>query len=253
MSRPMSSPIARAAREAARNPRPRPAAQPASGHDHTAPGSAPIRQSRPEIEVPRHGAESRGPERIGELAPDHSSPARETPPSTPPGSVPLRKPGTAARFRRGWTTAQGVVATLALPALPSSLPARPLPLTGLHRLPRDTSMLYDIGQVDASGRVSSRDIVGALRWQPQDRLELILTAGAIVLRVSSDGLFSVPQRSRIIIPASARQRHAIRDGDHVLLAAAPDYGTVIVYPPSALDEMIASYHSAHPATGDEHE
>jgi hypothetical protein len=142
-----------------------------------------------------------------------------------------------------------VVAALRLPASPSSLATRPLPLTGLHRLPHDTSMLYDIGPVDASGRVASRDIVAALRWQPEDRLELILTAGAIVLRASSDGLFAVPQRPRIIIPARARRRHAIRPGDQVLLAAAPDYSTVIVYPLSALNEMIASYHSAHPATG----
>jgi hypothetical protein len=29
-----------------------------------------------------------------------------------------------------------------------------------------------------------------------------------------------------------------------LIAAAPDYGLVIVYPLSALDEMISRYHSA---------
>jgi len=248
----MSSPIAGAAQEAARNPRPRPAIQPASGHARPVPGSAPIRQTRPEIEVPRQATEPRRPGQNGAPAPGHSSAARETPPSAAPGSVPLRKPGTAARFRRDRTTAQGVVATLALPALPSSRPARPLPLTGLHRLPRDTSLLYDIGQVDASGRVASH-ILAALRWQPQDRLEVILTAGAIVLRASSDGLFSVSQRPRIIIPVTALRRHAIRPGDHVLLAAAPDYATVIVYPPSALDEMIASYHTAHPATGHDHE
>jgi hypothetical protein len=175
--------------------------------------------------------------------------ARETPPAAAPGSLPLRQPGAATRFRCGRTTAQGVVATLALPASPPSLPTRPPLLTGLHQLPRDTSMLYDIGQVDASGRVASRDIVAALCWQPRDRLELILTAGAIVLRASSDGLFCMPQSLRIVIPARARRRHAIRPGDHVLLAAAPDYGTVLVYPLSALDEMIASYHSAHPAAG----
>jgi bifunctional DNA-binding transcriptional regulator/antitoxin component of YhaV-PrlF toxin-antitoxin module len=108
-------------------------------------------------------------------------------------------------------------------------------------------MLYDIGQVDTSGRVGSREIVAALGWRPRDRLELILTAGAIVLRACPDGLFSVPQRPRIIIPAAARHRHAIRPRDHVLLAAAPDYRIVIIYPLSALDDMIARYHLAHPA------
>jgi hypothetical protein len=181
--------------------------------------------------------------------------ARETPPAAASGPLPLRQPGgAAARFRRGRTTAHGVVTALALPASPPPLPTRPPPLTGLHRLPRDTSMLYDIGQVDASGRVASRDIVAALCWQPRDRLELILTGGAIVLRASPDGLFCVPQRPRISIPARARRRHAIGPGDHVLLAAAPDYGTVIVYPLSALDEMIARYHSRIlPPEHDEHE
>ncbi len=108
-------------------------------------------------------------------------------------------------------------------------------------------MLYDIGRVDASGRVANRDIVAALGWRPGDKLEIILTSGAIVIRASSDGLFSVPRRPRIIIPLRARRRHAIGPGDHVLLAAAPDYGIVIVYPLSTLDEMVARYHSAYSA------
>jgi len=107
-------------------------------------------------------------------------------------------------------------------------------------------MLYDIGQVDDSGRVASH-IVAALDWQPQHGLELILAGSAIILRASPDGLLSVPPRPRIIIPATARRRHAIKPGDHVLLAAAPEYSTLILYPLSALDDMIASYHLAHPA------
>jgi bifunctional DNA-binding transcriptional regulator/antitoxin component of YhaV-PrlF toxin-antitoxin module len=110
-------------------------------------------------------------------------------------------------------------------------------------------MLYDIGRVDKSGRVANGDIVEALRWRPGDKLEMILNQLAIVIRVSPDGLFSVPHRPRIIIPARARRRCAIRPGDHVLLAAAPEYGIVIVYPLSVVDEMIARYHSAHSAAG----
>ena len=105
-------------------------------------------------------------------------------------------------------------------------------------------MLDDIGRVDTSGRVANSDIVEGLRWRPGDKLEMILSQGAIVIRVSPDGLFSVPHRPRIFIPARARRRHAIRPGDQVLLVAAPDYGIVIVYPLSVVDEMIARYHSA---------
>ena len=34
-------------------------------------------------------------------------------------------------------------------------------------------MLYDIGRVDASGRVASNDIVNALHWRPGSKLDVI--------------------------------------------------------------------------------
>ena len=147
---------------------------------------------------------------------------------------------------RSLTTAQCVVAALTLPAsVPAiSQPLCPPPLNELHRLVYDASMLYGMGRVDTSGRVANGDIVEALSWQPGDKLEMILSQGAIVIRASPDGLFSVPRRPRIIIPARARRDCSIRPGDHVLLAAAPDYGIVIVYPLPVVDEMIARYHSA---------
>ena len=150
--------------------------------------------------------------------------------------------------RQPQTTAQEVVAALVLPpATPaSSALASPLPLAGLHRLPRDASMLYDIGRVDSSGRVASNDIINALHWRPGSKLQVILTPRTIVIRTAPDGVFSVPQRPCIIIPSHARRPHGIKPGDHVLIAAAPDHGLVIVYPLSALDEMISRYHSAQP-------
>jgi len=149
--------------------------------------------------------------------------------------------------RQPQSTAQGVIASLALPAARSapSQPASPLPPFGLHQLPRDASMLYDIGRVDGSGRVSSNDIVNALHWRPGSRLDVILTPRTIVISTAPGGQFRVPQRPCIIIPSHARRPHDISPGDHVLIAAAPDHGLVIVYPLSALDEMISRYHSAH--------
>jgi hypothetical protein len=144
------------------------------------------------------------------------------------------------------TIAQGVVSSLVLPpARPApSQPASPLPLTDLLRLPRDASLLYDICRVDGSGRIASNDIVNALNWSSGSKLDVILTPQSIVLRSASDGLFSVPRRPCIVIPSHARRPHGIKPGDHVLIAAAPDHGLVIVYPLSALDEMISRYHSA---------
>jgi hypothetical protein len=146
---------------------------------------------------------------------------------------------------RSHTTAHEIVASLALPAAQpatAALPS-PLPLAGLHPLPRDTSLLYDIGRVDDSGRIASNDIVTALRWQPGTTLDVILTPRTIVVRTAPGGQFRVPQRPCIVIPSHARKPHDISPGDHVLIAAAPGHGLLIVYPLSALDEMISRYHS----------
>jgi bifunctional DNA-binding transcriptional regulator/antitoxin component of YhaV-PrlF toxin-antitoxin module len=107
-------------------------------------------------------------------------------------------------------------------------------------------MLYDIGRADNSGRVASNDIIHALHWRPGSKLEVILTPRTIVIRAAPDGPTCVPRRPCIIIPAQARRPHGIKPGDHVLIGAAPDYGLVIVYPLSALDEMISRYHGAQP-------
>jgi hypothetical protein len=104
-------------------------------------------------------------------------------------------------------------------------------------------MPYDIGRVDGSGRVASNDIISALRWEPGTRLDVILVSRAIVIRAAPDGLFSVPRRPCIIIPSHARRPHGVKLGDHVLIAAAPGHGLVLVHPLSALDDPISRYHS----------
>jgi bifunctional DNA-binding transcriptional regulator/antitoxin component of YhaV-PrlF toxin-antitoxin module len=122
-------------------------------------------------------------------------------------------------------------------------------MPGLHRLARDTSMLYDIARVDNSGRVASNDILRALHWRAGSRLDVTVTALAIIIRADPAGPFTVPPKPCIVIPVRARRPHAIKPGDHVLIAAAPDYGLVIAYPLSALDDMISSYHTARREPG----
>jgi hypothetical protein len=137
-----------------------------------------------------------------------------------------------------------VVAALTLPAArPASPPADPLPLTALHRLPRDASMLYDIGRVDDSGRVFCNEIINELDWRPGTRLDVILTPLAIVIRAAPGGLFSAQRRTCILLPSHVRHPHGIKAGDDVLLAAAPEHGLLLVHPLAALDDMISRYHS----------
>jgi bifunctional DNA-binding transcriptional regulator/antitoxin component of YhaV-PrlF toxin-antitoxin module len=171
----------------------------------------------------------------------------------PNPALAVREPQAAALlFRRPGSrrpAAQEIIKALALPA-PGAAPGPPraLPLTRLQLLPRETSMLYGIGRVDASGRVVNREILEALRWRPGDGLEVVLNPSAIVVRACPDGPLRVPRRPCIVIPGPARSLHGIAPGDHVLLAAAPEYDVVIVHTMSALDDMLASYH-ATTATG----
>jgi hypothetical protein len=102
-----------------------------------------------------------------------------------------------------------------------------------------------LGESTPLGGSASNGIIDALHWRPGSKLDIILTPRTFVIRAASDGLFAVPRRPCIVIPSHARRPHDIRPGDYVLIAAAPDHGLVIVYPLSALDEMISRYHSAH--------
>ena len=149
------------------------------------------------------------------------------------------------------TTAADIVTALALPnlSLGEPEPLRPLPLIGLDQLSRDSTMLYGVGRVDASGRVASRDIVRALGWHPGDKLDVVTALSAIIILRSPDGLFTVPPRPYIVIPTAARRQHGIEPGDHVLLAATPEYGMVIVHTRQAMNDMLARYHSAFPQPG----
>ncbi len=98
-------------------------------------------------------------------------------------------------------------------------------MTTLPQLPRDGSMLYGIARVDTSGRVAHREISLALGWNPRHRLDVSVTASAIILRQSPDGMLKAPRVPYIVIPASARHRCVITAGDNVLLAAAAQPGT----------------------------
>ena len=105
------------------------------------------------------------------------------------------------------------------------------------------SMLYTIGRVDPSGRVTNRGITDAVRWRPGDRLAMTLTPSAVVLCPDPDGLLRVPPRPCIAIPVTARRLLSITPGDELLLAAAPEYRIVITHTMQAMEDMLASFYA----------
>ena len=142
------------------------------------------------------------------------------------------------------TAAEQIVQALRLPQPgPDPAPPRPVPLSRLPRLPRETSMLYVIGRLDASGRITNGPVISALRWQPGDRIDISLVPGAAIYRPAAGGRLRIPPRPCIIVPASARHFLGVASSDDVLLAAAPEYRIVIVHTTRALDDMLVNFYT----------
>lgn len=125
----------------------------------------------------------------------------------------------------------------------SSSQCVPMPVARLRNLAADSSMLYDISRVDASGRVPARELLAALQWCHGARLAMQVSRESIVLQLAADGLAAAISRQNcVVIPAPARSVCSIARSDRLLLAAAIDYRVLVVYPVSTLNLMIKHYH-----------
>lgn len=125
-----------------------------------------------------------------------------------------------------------------------STPATPLPIADLASLPRDGSMLYGMGRIDTSGRISERRIVRSLDWLPGDRLDIDMAAHILIIRQTSRGTLRLTNNRCIALPSNARSRCNIEPGDQILLAASPEQGVLILHTSSNLDRMLIQFHSS---------
>ena len=102
---------------------------------------------------------------------------------------------------------------------------RPLPMAGpTAALSVPAGVVYGIGRIDASGRVTDRAIACALGWREGDRLTLTAEPGVVTARRDPGGMVTVRARACLAIPAVLRRRCGLRAGDRVLLAAVPGQG-----------------------------
>jgi bifunctional DNA-binding transcriptional regulator/antitoxin component of YhaV-PrlF toxin-antitoxin module len=132
-----------------------------------------------------------------------------------------------------------------------------LPVAGLLPLPRVGSLRYGLARVDGSGVVSNRATIQALGWGRGDRLQITLVGDSVVVHRSPSGVFAMPAKPYVVLPASVRHRGGFGPGEQVLVAADPGQGVLVVHPLAALDSMVVAYHAAlvgggegdgHPAT-----
>jgi hypothetical protein len=106
-----------------------------------------------------------------------------------------------------------------------------------------------MGRVDSSGRVSDRSVIRALGWQPGDRLAISVVSGTVLVSPDPRGVFSMTAKPYVVLSAAVRTQAGIRVGDPVLLAALPQRAVLVAYSPTALDGLLADYHST--VLGDE--
>jgi hypothetical protein len=119
-----------------------------------------------------------------------------------------------------------------------SVARRPLSLPSL--IPRrTTALVYGLSALDDRGRLADRAIMLALGWSAGLCLNITETRGLLVIRSQGHGEFHVTSQGHLRVPAPLRHRCSLEPGDRVLLAADPRQGQLVVYPPAALDALIA--------------
>jgi hypothetical protein len=152
------------------------------------------------------------------------------------------------------------VAALIPPRLPASVGrlvsgrGGRLPVAELLALPRAGSLCYGMARVDSEGRVSNRSTIAALGWCAGDRLHITVIAESLVVHRSATGVFAMPTKPYVVLPAAIRHRSGLGPGDQVLVAADPSLDALVVHPLAALDAMITAYHASlvDGGAGDDH-
>jgi bifunctional DNA-binding transcriptional regulator/antitoxin component of YhaV-PrlF toxin-antitoxin module len=102
-------------------------------------------------------------------------------------------------------------------------------------------VVYGIGSLDASGRVTDRAVFAALGWRDGDRLTLTASTDVVVARRDPGGIVTMACRPCIAIPAALRRRCGLRAGDRVLLAAILAEDALAAYPMAVVDQAIRAH------------
>jgi hypothetical protein len=109
---------------------------------------------------------------------------------------------------------------------------------------RAGSAVYGVSTLDVGGRIADRVIMAALRWQPDQRLDVRASRGLIAVFADQRGIFRITTQRFLRLPVAARRWCDLSAGNRVLLAAYPDGGLLMVHPPGSLDAVVDRVHAA---------
>jgi hypothetical protein len=97
--------------------------------------------------------------------------------------------------------------------------------------------------VDCRGRIADHTIVSSLGWKPHASVDIRISRSLLLIRPNPDGVFHITNQGHLRLPAEIRHCCGIQTADRVLLVAYPERDLLVVYPPAALDALVASRHT----------
>lgn len=119
-------------------------------------------------------------------------------------------------------------------------PRRALPLAAMPPVRPPDAAVYGMAAMDDRGRITDRPVLRALGWTPGTRTHVHVRHDIAIVTARSDGPHAVTAHGHLRLPVPVRHRLDLRPGDRMLLAAIPAEARLIVYPPAALDALLAA-------------
>ena len=135
-----------------------------------------------------------------------------------------------------------------VPWMPGAVPGgarwrSPLPLVEVPELAAGPgeSLVCGTATMDCNGRLAEATVIAALDWAVGARLNIDVRAGLVVVSAAPEAAFTITQAGQVRLPAPVRHRCQLAAGDRLLLAADPDTGTLVIYPPRVWQTMITEF------------
>jgi hypothetical protein len=96
--------------------------------------------------------------------------------------------------------------------------------------------VYGMEAMDDRGRLTDRSVLRALGWIPGTSIHIEVESGVAIVTARPDGSTQITAPGHLRLPATLRHR----PGDRVLIAGRPGASRLLLYPPAALDALLAS-------------
>ena len=120
----------------------------------------------------------------------------------------------------------------------------PMGLPTLRDLGAADCPRLSIALMDGGGRLQDRGAVAALGWRPGDHLLITLVRTSVVIRRRPDGVFVMPRKPYVALPAPVRRGCGALAGSRLLLVSDPVHDVLIVHPEAAVQAMLRTFHTS---------